>query len=210
MKMIHFSLVVTFFGVAAFIFGVLAENYKYYSGLFSISILIFFFKFPHQPAAGTAIPGKDVVICKFPSDPSVGFGSASFVAIILTTIAGIMSVFHSYKGISVPKAVLFKSTALVTFFWVAIFVTIFGGAMMLWATVSEGLHRVRNVHHTLDYACPTAKTGLFGGAAFLALDASLFWLICQMLTKNSREDHLEDDPKGEYGEVLATDFAPKI
>ncbi|RRT62465.1 hypothetical protein B296_00026925 [Ensete ventricosum] len=75
---------------------------------------------------------------------------------------------------------------------------------LMWATISEGLHRSRNVHHDPEYLCPTAKTGLFGGAAFLALDAALFWLICQMLTLNVRADYFdEDDPKVEYGQVSA-------
>ena len=56
----------------------------------------------------------------------------------------------------------------------------------------------------MNYQCPTAKTGLFGGAAFLALDAALFWLVCQMLALNARADYLdEDDNKGEYGQVYA-------
>jgi hypothetical protein len=53
-------------------------------------------------------------------------------------------------------------------------------AMLLWATVIEGLHGSMKIHHDMNYQCPTAKTRLFGGAAFLALDASLFWLVCQM------------------------------
>lgn len=78
---------------------------------------------------------------------------------------------------------------------------------MLWATITEGLHRTHNIHHNPDAECATAKTGLFGGAAFLALDAALFWLVCQMLTDNARADYLEDeDPKGTYGQVLATDY----
>ncbi|RZR97351.1 hypothetical protein BHM03_00026504, partial [Ensete ventricosum] len=63
-------------------------------------------------------------------------------------------------------------------------------------------YQSRNVHHDLTTQCPTAKTGLFGGGAFLALDAAIFWLICQMLTMNSRSDYFdEDDLIGEYGEV---------
>lgn len=80
-------------------------------------------------------------------------------------------------------------------------------AMMMWVTITEGLHHSRNVHHDLGYQCPTTKTGLFGGAAFLALDASLFWFICQTLTLNARADYLdEEDPKGEYGQVSVTDI----
>ena len=79
-------------------------------------------------------------------------------------------------------------------------------AMLFWATVTEGLHRSKNIHHDMNYQCPTAKTGLFGVAAFLALDASLFWLVCQMLVLNARADYLdEDDNKGEYGQVYAAE-----
>ncbi|MGD7217389.1 DUF1218 domain-containing protein [Ralstonia pseudosolanacearum] len=182
------ALLVASFGVLSFILGVIAENKK--------------------PASGIPI-GKDVIICKFPSDPSVALGSISFVALVISSVFGYMSVFYPYQGISVPKGALFKSTSLLVFYVIALVVTALGGAMLLWATITEGLHRVNNVHHTADYACPTAKTGLFGGAAFLALDASLFWLICQMLTLNSRADHLEEDDKGAYGEVLATSYENK-
>ncbi|KAG8066992.1 hypothetical protein GUJ93_ZPchr0005g15302 [Zizania palustris] len=84
-------------------------------------------------------------------------------------------------------------------------------AMLLWATITEGLHRANNIHHDLDTQCPTAKTGLFGGAAFLALDASLFWLVAQMLALNARSDYLDEDDKGDYGQVYASDGdGPKV
>ncbi|XP_043725267.1 uncharacterized protein LOC122671870 [Telopea speciosissima] len=183
----HISLTVAAFGVLAFIFGVVAENKK--------------------PLYGTPITGKGVVICKYPSDPTVALGSLSIVALFLSACFGLFSIFYPYKGNSVPKAALFRSTTLVVFFIVALAVSVLAEGMMMWATITEGLHISLNVHHNLDYQCPTAKTGLFGGAAFLALDASLFWLICQMLTLNARADYLvQDDPKGEYGQVLATEY----
>jgi hypothetical protein len=77
--------------------------------------------------------------------------------------------------------------------------------MLLWATVTESLHRSNNTHQDMHYNCPTAKTGLFGGAAFLALDASLFWLVCQMLALNARADYMDEDDKGEYGQVCAAE-----
>lgn len=84
-------------------------------------------------------------------------------------------------------------------------VSVFAEAMMMWATISEGIHRSLNRHDEMEYECPTAKTGLFGGAAFLGLDASLLWLACQMLALNAREDYLEEEvPKKSYGEVLIT------
>jgi hypothetical protein len=64
------------------------------------------------------------------------------------------------------------------------------------------------VHHDLTTTCPTAKTGLFGGAAFIALDATLFWLVCQMLTLNARADYFDEgeDAKGHYGQVYGTEY----
>lgn len=49
----------------------------------------------------------------------------------------------------------------------------------------------RNVHRNLETDCPTAKTGLLGGGAFLSLDSCLFWLVALMLADNVREDHLD-------------------
>ncbi|XP_058113437.1 uncharacterized protein LOC131256567 [Magnolia sinica] len=182
------ALSVAAFGSLAFIFGVIAENKK--------------------PAAGIPFSGKDVVICKYPSDPTVALGSLSVVTLFVATILGVVSMFYPYKGKSVPTEALFRSTTLLVFFVIAMSVSVLAEAMMMWATITEGLHRVRNVHHNLNTQCPTAKTGLFGGAAFLALDAALFWLVCQMLTLNAREDYLEEeDPKGEYGHIHTTEYS---
>jgi hypothetical protein len=72
-----------------------------------------------QPPYGTAIQGKDVVICKFPSDPTIVMGSLSIVALAFATIVGHFAVFHSYSGKSVPRRALFQSTSLSVFFVVA-------------------------------------------------------------------------------------------
>ncbi|XP_062179289.1 uncharacterized protein LOC133883904 [Phragmites australis] len=181
------ALIITFFGLLAFVLGVISENKK--------------------PASGTPIQGKDVVICKFPSDPTLAMGSLSLVALVLAAIIGHVAIFYPYSGKSVPRGALFQSTSLSVFFVVAELVSFLAFAMLLWATVTEGLHRTHNIHHDMNYQCPTAKTGLFGGAAFLALDASLFWLVCQMLALNARADYLdEDDNKGEYGQVYAAEI----
>lgn len=82
-------------------------------------------------------------------------------------------------------------------------------ALLLWPTITEQLHLSRNVHRNLDTACPTAKTGLLGGGAFVSLDASLFWLVALMLADNAREDYFDEtekDGKGEYGQVAASGF----
>ncbi|XP_068643283.1 uncharacterized protein [Aristolochia californica] len=186
-KSVQLAFVVFALGALAFVFGVVAENKK--------------------PAAGIPIKGKDFVTCRYPSDPTIALGSLGAVLLPLSAFLGWFAVFFPYNGVSVPSSALFKSTALFVFFAISVGLTLMGEAMMLWATVSEGLHRTRNVHHNLETDCATAKTGLFGGAAFVALDAALFWLICIMLTNNAREDYLnDDDPKGHYGEVVTTDF----
>ncbi|PKU82837.1 uncharacterized protein LOC110110741 [Dendrobium catenatum] len=179
------ALGVAFFGAMAFIFAVLAENKK--------------------PARGTAVPMKDYVMCKFPNDPTVALGSLSVVSLLISAALGLVAVFFPYKGIFVPKNALLQGMTMRVFFLVAALVTLFAEAMLMWVTITEGLHRTLNRHFDPNYECPTAKTGLFGGAAFLALDAALFWLVCQMLTLNARADYLEeDDSKGAYGEVLTT------
>ena len=40
--------------------------------------------------------------------------------------------------------------------------------------------------------CPTAKTGVLGGGAFLSLNSSLLWLACFILASNVRDDYFED------------------
>lgn len=77
--------------------------------------------------------------------------------------------------------------------------------LLLWPTITEQLHLSRKVHHNLETTCPTAKTGLFGGGAFLSLDSALFWLVALMLADNAREDYfdeIEQDGKGLDGQVI--------
>lgn len=73
------------------------------------------------------------------------------------------------------------------------FSTGLAATMLLWPTITEHLHLKRNVHHDLTYTCPTAKTGLLGGGAFLSLDSSLFWLVALLVADNAREDFLDED-----------------
>ena len=183
------SLTVAFFGVLSFVFGVIAENKK--------------------PASGTPIPGKDFVFCKYPSDPSVVLGYLSLAFLLVSTVAGFLSLFYPYKGKSLPQAALFRSTSFVVFFNISLLTAGLAAALLLWPTITEQLHRSRNVHRNLKTACPTAKTGLLGGGAFVSLDASLFWLVALMLADNAREDYFEEnekDVKGEYGQVSAIDY----
>ncbi|KAG6485378.1 uncharacterized protein LOC122010574 [Zingiber officinale] len=179
---------VTILGFLSFILAIVAENKK--------------------PPFGTPIQGKGVVICKFPSDPTVLVGSLSVVALVFTIIGGHVAVFFNYKGKVVSNNVLFGYSTLFVFFVIAEIVSTLAFAFLIWTVVSEGLHRSRNVHYDLTTQCPTAKTGMFGGAAFLALDAAILWLVCLMLTMNVRADHFEDEEvkKGEYGQAYATEL----
>lgn len=184
----NLALAVTFFGALSFILGVIAENKK--------------------PASGTPIKGQDVVICKYPNDPTVALGILSILALLVAWAVGHVVVFYPYKGKAIPRNVLFQSFSLVVFIFISELTTGLALFFFMWATVTEGLHLSRNVHHDLSTECPTAKTGLFGGAAFVALDATLFWLVCQMLTLNVRADYFDEDEdaKGHYGQVYGTDY----
>ncbi|PON72989.1 hypothetical protein PanWU01x14_061390 [Parasponia andersonii] len=188
LSMKQFSLLVAFFGVLSFIFGVIAENKK--------------------PASGTPFPGIGVVICKYPSDPTVVLGYLSFAFFLVSTAFGLWSLFYPYKGKSVPQGALFRSSSFLVFFNIALFTSGLAAALLLWPTVTEQLHRLHNVHRNLKTDCPTSKTGLLGGGAFVSLDAALLWLVALMLADNAREDYFDDvdDPKGEYGQVTTDEY----
>lgn len=86
-------------------------------------------------------------------------------------------------------------------------------SLLLWATVLESVHRSHKHHSSLAGSCPTAKAGLFGGAAFMALDSTLFWLICLMLAINARADHFgyeEEEVKGNYEDITSADYGPAL
>ncbi|XP_075524228.1 uncharacterized protein LOC142556633 [Primulina tabacum] len=170
---VQYAVVVAILGSASFILGVLAELKK--------------------PAAGEVITGKEVVICKYPSDPSVFLGYASFALLLTTAAIGYQSLFYPYKGKSIPRAAIFGSSWCTSFFYVSVANTIFAAIFLLWPTITEQLQHSRNIHSNLDYECPTAETGLLGGGAFASLNASLFWLISLMLTTNVREDYFDDE-----------------
>lgn len=77
-----------------------------------------------QPAAGTPISGKGVVICKYPSDPTVILGYISFAALIASTVVGHMSIFYPYNKRAIPSSALFRSKTMFVFFniaWYAFF-----------------------------------------------------------------------------------------
>ncbi|KAK8571007.1 hypothetical protein V6N13_094104 [Hibiscus sabdariffa] len=183
MTMKRAALIVAGLGLLSFIFGVVAENNK--------------------PAAGTLVSGKGVVVCRYPRDPSVPLGYLSVSFLILSCFAGYTSLFYPYKGRSVPQSVLFQSTAFFVFFNIALFTGGLAAALLLWPTITEHLHLTRNVHHNLATTCPTAKTGLLGGGAFVSLDSALFWLVALMLADNARQDHFDEVENGSKAEALA-------
>uniref|UniRef100_F6H2X2 Uncharacterized protein n=1 Tax=Vitis vinifera TaxID=29760 RepID=F6H2X2_VITVI len=187
------SIIVATLGTLSFMFGVIAENKK--------------------PDSGTATLREGVVICKYSSDPTVVLGYLSVAFLVASTVAGYLSLFYPYKGRSIPQAALFRSTSFLVFFNIALGMAGLAAAMLLWPTITEQLHLIRNVHHNLNTTCPTAKTGLLGGGAFIALDASLFWLVSLMLADNVREDYfetVEKDPKGEQSEVLTNEYSSNV
>ncbi|GAB4837649.1 hypothetical protein Ancab_002499 [Ancistrocladus abbreviatus] len=190
-SMKQMALITSFFGLASFVLGVIAENKK--------------------PAAGTAIKGKDVVICKYPSDPTVVLGYLSVAFLIVSTIFGYISISYPYNKKSIPYSALFHTKTMVVFFNIAWLTSGLAAALLLWPTITEQLHLSRKVHRDLDYTCPTAKTGVMGGGAFVSLDSCLFWLVCLMLADNAREDYfdeVEESGKVDSTRVINVDYDP--
>lgn len=169
------ALAVAFCGIVSFILGVVAENKK--------------------PASGTLITGKGVVICKYPSDPTVALGYLSFAFLLATAVVGHLALFYPYKGKAIPQSALFRSTSFLVFFNISLFATGLAAMLLLWPTIQEQLHIAHNVYHDEQADCPTAKTGLLGGGAFLSLDSSLLWLVALMLANNAREDYFDETEK---------------
>ncbi|XP_039034492.1 uncharacterized protein LOC120170635 [Hibiscus syriacus] len=172
---------VALFGVISLIFGVVAENKKPPHG--NPEILI----------------GRDKLICKYPSDRTVALGFLSIASLGVSVLVGHYAVFYPYNGRSIPPHVFFRSISFMVFFLITLALSILAAGMLSWVTITELHHLTRNVHKDLKSTCPTAKTGLFGGAAFMALNASLFWLICLMLVDDVRKDYLaeQDDSKAQ-------------
>ncbi|KAL5229778.1 hypothetical protein ABZP36_028554 [Zizania latifolia] len=181
----QFGIATAFFGVLSFVFAIVAELKK--------------------PPQGTPVRGRDVVICQFPPDPTVALGALSVLAAACCAGVGAVAVFFPYKGRRVPRKAFFDYTPLHVFFHLAIGITVAGTGMTVWTTATEASHRVRNVHRDPAYACPTAKTGVLGGAAFLNLDASLFWLVCLILADNVREDYFDSGAVGDGDRVAGLD-----
>ncbi|MCO5607689.1 hypothetical protein L7F22_061887 [Adiantum nelumboides] len=178
------AIVVT--GLLSFLFGIVAENKK--------------------PASGIVTQQGDLTYCVYSADPYVPLGALSAIFLAATSVLGVTSIFFAYNKEAVPVGALARSKMLVTFSIISCILFFAAEGLILWASITENAYHNYRIHDTAK--CPTAKTGLMGGAAFLALDTMLFWLVCQMLTMNARADYLEldeEDEKGTYG--YAPDYA---
>lgn len=177
-------------GLLAFIFAVVAENKK-----------------PSDPSVAPGLlydPAADTTTCNYPSDPALALGILAVIFLFISAILSLAAYYYPYNGKTVSAPILWRSTSLVVFTILSMIIFLVAEALLLWAVILEFHHRSENVHSGQIAECPTAKTGLFGGAGFLALDATLFFLISLMLTTNARSDYLdedEEDQKGAYGEV---------
>jgi len=69
---------------------------------------------------GVLVQGKDAMICNYPSDPTVVFGYSSIGFLVASSLMGLISIFYSYNGTSVPPSALFKYTTLSVFFIIAL------------------------------------------------------------------------------------------
>ncbi|OMO83269.1 hypothetical protein CCACVL1_11464 [Corchorus capsularis] len=175
------------FGVQSFIYGIVAENRK--------------------PTYGTRQVSTqgDRIICKNSSDPSVVLGFLSIASLAISVLVGYLSVFYPYSGKSVPRHVFFRCKTFVVFFLITLALSMLAAVILCWMTISELVHLTNNVHRDMNTSCPTAKSGLFGGAAFLALSASLFWLISLMLAYDVRTYHFEEQ-EDTKAQALKTDY----
>ncbi|KAJ8548117.1 hypothetical protein K7X08_021353 [Anisodus acutangulus] len=135
---------------------------------------------------------------------AIGMKQMSMVIATLGVFSFIFGVTAENKKLGLQyqeKSLLFVDTG--TFPWGT---TGLAAALLLWPTISEQLHITRTIHHNLQTDCPTAKTGLLGGGAFLSLDSVLFWLVALMLADNAREDYFQEaDVKGELKASYADD-----
>nr|XP_024386205.1 uncharacterized protein LOC112287455 [Physcomitrium patens]PNR46804.1 hypothetical protein PHYPA_013924 [Physcomitrium patens] len=191
-----FALVVAFPGVIAFILGIVAENSK-----------------PTGDLAVKLVSASGQTTCLYPKDPTPALGTLAAILLFISATIAVVSLVYPYEGKRISIKNLAKSVGLVTFVVLSLTLFLVAESLLLWATVLESVHRSHNHHSAIPGFCPTAKAGLFGGAAFMALDSTLFWLICLMLVVNARADHFgyeEEDVKGTYEGVTSADYVPPI
>nr|XP_011467205.1 PREDICTED: uncharacterized protein LOC101306845 [Fragaria vesca subsp. vesca] len=102
--MTKMSVLIGALGILSFLFGILAETNK--------------------PAAGVPIIGRGMVICKYPSDPTLAYAWLSFGFLLLCSVDSGFSIFYSYKGRKAPTSVFFQSTNFNFFFTITLQVTL--------------------------------------------------------------------------------------
>ncbi|KAK9946152.1 hypothetical protein M0R45_011629 [Rubus argutus] len=168
------SVLVAALGILSFVFGILAETKK--------------------PAAGVPIIGKGMIICKYPSDPTLAFAWLSFGFLVACSAVGWFSLFYAYKGKKAPTSAFFQSSTFVSFFVITLGTIGLAASFLLWPIITHHhpKYNITGNQNPSSATCPTAKTGVLGGGAFLSLNSSLLWLACFIFASNAREDYFED------------------
>ncbi|VAH70424.1 unnamed protein product [Triticum turgidum subsp. durum] len=180
------ALLLCYFGLKAFVFGIVAENKK--------------------PQFGTGtVTGDGYVMCDF-SRLSVVMGILSVISLLITILIGHRAVFYPYptnktnqQPASVPRRALLRSTILIVFFIIAELVSISALVMLVGATKTQAANLRYQLRIQPDgtMSCPSntdKMDGHFGGGALLALDAALIWFICQLLALEARANYLDRLP----------------
>ncbi|OMO73864.1 hypothetical protein COLO4_26821 [Corchorus olitorius] len=175
------------FGVQSFIYGIVAENRK--------------------PTYGTRQVSTqgDRIICKYSSDPSVVLGFLSIASLAISVLKEKAKIKASAIKQSLKLFIIYLLKPVVLDWLGTRALSTLAAVILCWMTISELIHLTNNVHRDMNTSCPTAKSGLFGGAAFLALSASLFWLISLMLAYDVRTYHLEEQ-EDTKAQALKTDY----
>ncbi|XVF74909.1 hypothetical protein PTKIN_Ptkin13bG0148100 [Pterospermum kingtungense] len=160
-----------------------------------------------QPTHGhpqTSTDGAHI-ICNYPSDPAIVLGFLSIASLAISLLSGYYSVFYPYKGKSVPRAAFFRSITFLVFFLITLALSMLAAGMLCWVTIAELVYITNNVHGNMKTTCSTVKSGLFGGGAFMALNAALFWLICLILVDDIRKAYF-DDREDSKAQILTKDY----
>ncbi|KAF7033982.1 hypothetical protein CFC21_045040 [Triticum aestivum] len=180
------ALLLCYFGLKAFVFGIVAENKK------------------PQFGTGTVI-GDGYVMCEF-SRLSVVMGILSVISLLIAILIGHRAVFYPYptnrtsqQPATVPRRALLRSTILIVFFIIAEVVSVSALVMLVKVTKAEAanLRYQQPMQPDGTMSCPsmTGKMdGHFGGGALLALDAALIWFVCQLLALEARANYLDRLP----------------
>ncbi|KAJ3688175.1 hypothetical protein LUZ61_017339 [Rhynchospora tenuis] len=157
-----------------------------------------------QAPAGTIVSENGVVTCSYPKDHIVLLGALSIVALFAAVGFSLASLFARYKGNAVNLNLLLKCSKLKAFFGIAWLVSFVALALTLWPMVSENHLLNHNIYHTTDAACPTAKTGMIGGAGMISFCASSMWFIVFMLSQNRKTDIYDEEYESHDDESIGS------